>query len=338
MPAMCALMTSPTTWSVAPPWFMWTGVIDMSPTMTRWLRTIAPRARRAVGLADTTAHPARRPSRHDDPLPSPGPAPGAAPEAAPGTAPGPASDTASALARDASSGSGRSQTTTTAAASANATVARTNGAALGAVEPCCACASPPRRRLGPATRSASPASVGPTTDPTVVAHTTTDRSRARRWGVARSVAAKRDASPAAVPDPKRSIATTSSGQEPTSTATVARTAPPVATPKPRSRDGRRPRWPATCARGSATSAAPTTPDVDVRPAIASDPESADATSGATAIPLATPTPESTCVAARVVRVRRCVGSAGTSSRTSEVGVDGGVDGSGAGGSVLTGAR
>ncbi len=73
------------------------------------------------------------------------------------------------------------------------------------------------------------------------------------------------------------------------------------------------------------------------PAIASDPDSAEATSGATAMPLATPTPDSTCVATRVVRVRRCVGRAGASTATGAG--SRAADGSGAGeDSVLTGAR
>src|SRR5690606_7354118 len=290
------------------------------------------------GLAVTTAQPALSPARHDAAGAGapPGPAVAVPRSGAVAVRSGvavavPRSGTAVA-ARDASSGSGRSHTATTAAASTNATDASTKGAALGPDAPCPACASSPRRSTGPATRSAAPARVGPTTEPTVVAHTTTDRSRARRSGVARSVAGKRDASPAAAPEPNSSIATTSRGHEPTSTATVARTAPPAATPNPSSSDGRRPRRPATSASGRATSAAPTTPAVDVSPAIASEPESADATSGATAMPLATPTPERTCVAASVVRVRRWLGRPGTSDGP------GGAGDRSAGCAVLTPAR
>src|SRR5690606_31467435 len=138
-----------------------------------------------------------------------------------------------------------------------------------------------------------PARLGPSTEPTVAAHTTSDRARARCAGAARSVAAKRAASPAALPAPMSVIPSSSRGVDPTTVATVAASAPRLASPYPPTRERRRPWRAATCAIGRAASAEPTTTHVWEKPPTASLPDSSAATREFTAAPVAVPTPTST---------------------------------------------
>jgi hypothetical protein len=58
MPATCALMTIPTICSPTPPWFMWTGVIDMTATISSCAITMAAMASRAGGARREVPRPA----------------------------------------------------------------------------------------------------------------------------------------------------------------------------------------------------------------------------------------------------------------------------------------
>ena len=83
--------------------------------------------------------------------------------------------------------------------------------------------------------------MGPATDPMVVAQTTTDRSRPRLAGAARSAAAYLVWLLAVVPPPKRNIPTTISGNEPATAAAMTTAAPMNATTRPSRSPQRRPR-------------------------------------------------------------------------------------------------
>ena len=165
MPATCKLITRPTSWSVAPPRSMCTGVMDINPTMTKCDRAIPP----VPSSAGCEANNAARTSAPVGTVPAV-------------RAPQP-------VARARTSGSGRNPHQDRAAASPNIIAHNRNGPVVGL------------RLARLAMACTGPAKFGPATAPKVVAQTTSAKARARRCGSARSVAAKRAARLAAVPAP-----------------------------------------------------------------------------------------------------------------------------------------
>ena len=150
-------MTNPMTSRCAPPCSMWSGVMIITVTIAAWAQAIATTAAPTAGTSRTTA--TKRP--HDRPRGS-----------------GPALGTTPAVSWARSSGSGRSRHDDPPGRDdqddgADGEAHRSARARPWNVRP----AAPTPVRLGPATA------------PTVVAHTTTDRARARCSSVARSVAA-----------------------------------------------------------------------------------------------------------------------------------------------------
>ena len=113
--------------------------------------------------------------------------------------------------------------------------------------------------------------LGPATAPMVAPHTTMDKLRARRFADARSVAAYRACKPAAEATPtKRHPAYTIASERYTAPA-MTMIDPREPRKYPPASAARRPRERATRASGSASSAAPTTPNVWASPAAASLP-------------------------------------------------------------------
>ena len=155
MPATCTLITRPMTRRIAPSgppaWPMCTGVMTMTPTITEWDTTTDVRPSRPVGDPQTarTASPWPAEAR-------PGPAPPGGGRAAAG----PAGAGGATRQHDDAEHHRRDDE--------RATQARQPQGAP---------------QIGP-----GPAGLGPSTEPTV-AHTTSDRSRPRRSGGARSAAA-----------------------------------------------------------------------------------------------------------------------------------------------------
>jgi hypothetical protein len=273
-------MTRPMIRSVVPSdppaWPMCTGVMTITPTITEWDTTTEVRPRRPAGEAQTarTAAPVawRGPG-----LPSPPPS-----------------------RRASSNGSGRSSRSRAAATTAKATADTAN---------------PPPRAGSPRARPRSapgPARLGPSTEPTVVAHTTRDRSRPRRAGDARSAAAYRAWSPQAVAAPKANSPTTSRTREDIQAAATVITAPITATAYPAARPARRPDRSLIRASGTASTAAPRTPAVVPRPAALSVPATSRASSPPTVIPTVTPRPARATEPLRTPTVRRWTTSGSTS--------------------------
>ena len=120
--------------------------------------------------------------------------------------------------------------------------------------------------------SPGPVRFGPRTAPTVVAHTTIERSRPREASVARSAAAKRDCRLAAWPAPMMKKPTSSSGNAARATAMITSPTPTRATAMPVVSDRRRPRRRAIAASGTAVSAVPNVTAAAASPEKASSPE------------------------------------------------------------------
>ncbi len=156
MPSTWIEMTNPMTSRCAPPCSMWSGVMIITVTIAAWAQAIATTAAPTAGTSRTTA--TKRP--HDRPRGS-----------------GPALGTTPAVSWARSSGSGRSRHDTHPAATTRTTAPM--------AKPPVSSGTPMER----ATAAPTPVRLGPATAPTVVAHTTTDRARARCSSVARSVAA-----------------------------------------------------------------------------------------------------------------------------------------------------
>ncbi len=164
------------------------------------------------------------------------------------------------------SGSGRSDTAYTVAATICAASAKKN--------------TPPRARMPKISPSASPGEMrfGPSTAPIVVAQTTIARSRPRRPGSERSVAAKRPLEVHRRAHPRSIMATRNSGNAPRDTATSPVIAPDAATRAPVARAGRRPPRRASRASGTAARAEPRVHIVAAVPLHAGDPERPEARS------------------------------------------------------------
>src|SRR5690349_1269727 len=269
MPAMCRLIVRPITVRLAPPACRWTGVRDMTPTMTACPVTRPASPATACGEALI---------RDREPRGSGAGAPaGAVADAA----------------RAVSNGSGRSATTRTPAATTAATPVTSRGPARAGTPTAPASAAPGRVRFGPATA------------PTVVAHTTSPRERARAPGSARSVAAKRACRFDALPTPSSTIPTIRSGNERTTAARTARDAPAAATSQPVESAGRRPRRTASRASGTAAAAAPSVVQVEAIPDHAADPDRSSASRAPTDTAAPIPIPPATCVTASSGTIRRC---------------------------------
>ena len=115
--------------------------------------------------------------------------------------------------------------------------------------------------------------MGPDTAPTVVAHTTRERSRERVLSLAISVAANRDWRLTAVPTPMRARPTSNSGKKATIVDTMVTIAPEAARSAPVNSEILRPDRPARRASGTAARAAPRVDIVAAIPDQASEPES-----------------------------------------------------------------
>ena len=178
MPRMWMLMTKPMTSRSAPPWFMCSGVMTMTLTMTTCPSARVRMPRRALGMPAATLRP-----RVTEPW--------VAPESSP---------SATRRCRASMSGSGRSRQSRTAMASRSPSSENRNGPVS---------SGRPRAR---ATGALGPTRLGPTTLPMVVAHTTMLRSRARCCGCARSAPAYLAWLLDAVAPPNSTLATRSSGK------------------------------------------------------------------------------------------------------------------------------
>ena len=195
-------------------------------------------------------------------------------------------------ARATARGSGRSPTKYTAAPRHCAHRAITNPPVNGG--------SPSARPIA----SPGPKRLGPTTAPTVVDHTTRERSRARVRGAAASVAAKRDCRFRAVPAPSSPMPTSSAGSTCKVAATTMTAAPRTATRAPVVSDTRRPRRCASRASGMANSAAPRVFMVDAMPDRALLPETSVISSAPRASVAPVPSPPRICPSASTVSTRR----------------------------------
>src|SRR5699024_3330724 len=91
--------------------------------------------------------------------------------------------------------------------------------------------------------------LGPSTEPIVVAHTTSDIARPAAAGSARSTAAYRACNPAAVDEPHIIMPNMNSGRNCTATPSSTTPAPSVPTPNPSVSAVRRPARPANAANG-----------------------------------------------------------------------------------------
>ena len=155
------------------------------------------------------------------------------------------------------------------------------------------------------TASAGAIRFGPAIAPTVVAQTTSARSRPRCRGSERSVAAKRDCRFTAVPTPMSASARSSSGSETSTAARMPTTAPSAAVTAPVASAGARPARRASRASGTDANAAPTVVIVAAMPDQAGDPLTW-VTSRAPADSVEPiPIPASTCPAMSTARVRLC---------------------------------
>ena len=289
MPKTWTLMTSPTMFRVAPSCRMCTGVITITDTITVWLSAIA--ASPSVAARDLLT--ARIASRSE-----------AWWVRAAGSIP-------SRLLAS-SSGSGRSPTIRISAAAANAATEKRTGPASGG-RPTARARSPP-----------GPVRLGPSTTPTVVAHTTVANARARVLAVARSVAAYRACRLVAVPLPNRVEPSITRRNDPTALPVMTTHAPIVATTYPANSPGRRPRADITRAIGNAATAPPSTAAVCDRPESAVEPETSSAIRPLTAMPLPTPMPPRTWVIESSRTTRRWTRSTPVAAPTASVVMPGSV--------------
>lgn len=156
-----------------------------------------------------------------------------------------------------------------------------------------------------ATALPGPDRFGPRTDPTVVAHTTRERSLPRWAGSERSVAAYRLWLLAAVVAPRNIAPTRSTGKIRRTPARMDSAVPRMPRAYPRDSPIRRPWSSMTRASSRVTSAVPKTAAVCARPASDSTPDTSLASMAFTEIAAPTPRPPSTWVDTRVARVRRC---------------------------------
>ena len=283
---------------------MWTGVIDITATITACATRIPTSAATARGYRPRVASAARSGTCGRGPVVPPP------------------------SVRAVSSGSGRSPTHSTSIAATMPTAENTNTAASSG--------RPVRRDVGSPSRTR----FGPVTAPTVDVHTTSDRSRARVPAVDRSVAANRACRFTALPTPMSAAPTSSSANTCTTAATTTTTAPTDASASPADSDARRPRASARRASHSADRAAPSVAAVVTDPAHASDPDSSTAMSDPTDTTEPAATPLSTCASASspTVRRRRCAGASGSAggAGVSGRGATGTASAGGGGvGSVLT---
>ncbi len=193
--------------------------------------------------------------------------------------------------RAVSSGSGRSPHAYVAAASSWAATAMTNDPVLSGSD------------SQSATKTPGPNRLGPTTAPTVVDHTTMERSRPRVSGEAMSVAANRACSPTAAPTPSIAKPSRSSGKLVTPTATRVRVDPPAAMSAPVESEMRLPRASASRARGIAIAAAPSVLAVATAPAHASEPDTSVASTAPSDPVAPCPRPASTWPMTSVRTVR-----------------------------------
>ena len=125
----------------------------------------------------------------------------------------------------------------------------------------------------PATVAPIGTTAGPITAPTIVVHTTSERSRPRVPADDRSVAAKRACRLTAVPDPTPAIPTSINANQPRSTAAATTSEPAPAITRPVVNAGRRPRPAARDASGRPAAAAPSVTTVVGIPARDAVPDS-----------------------------------------------------------------
>lgn len=156
-----------------------------------------------------------------------------------------------------------------------------------------------------AIREPRPMRFGPAVAPTVLIQTTSERSRPRRSGALRSVAANRAWRFAALPKPSSSPEATSSQNARVPAASTTPPAPAAATSIPSDRAGRRPRATAIRTRAGAATAAPSVMAVVTDPAQAREPESSTASSDPVETTAPAPIPLNTWATESRVRVRRC---------------------------------
>ena len=160
----------------------------------------------------------------------------------------------------------------------------------------------------PIPRTSVPASglkLGASTAPTVVAQTTSESCRPRRFGSARSTAAYRAWRLPVETPPKRNMPTKSSGTDRVTAATTTSAAPKAPIRYASTRPGRRPERLIIRVTGTASSAPPTTAALDARPERVV-PATSWASSAPTLSPIVTPMLVTTCVATRVRSVRRWI--------------------------------
>src|SRR5690625_225238 len=155
--------------------------------------------------------------------------------------------------------------------------------------------------------------LGPATAPMVTAHTTRDRSRPRRSGRARSVAAKRAWRFTAEPRPTRKAPATSSGNDRHTVAATIIRVPSVAPARPVVRASRRPRRTARVDSGIASRAGASVMAVVVAPANPSRPERSTARIEPSASVEPLPSALKTCARVMVRTVRRWTASMSTSA-------------------------